>query len=356
MSCSQWSLDWPLAYGGRAGSALFKSCPEDFQVNEELPFAPIGKGEHLFLHIEKTGQNTNWLARQLAKMADIPAADVSYAGIKDRHAVTTQWFSLRIPGLPPEGEKSLWEEKLSELEGVRLLAARRHDRKLRIGALTGNHFVIRLRNFEGDHEQAEALLLQIQNHGVPNYFGDQRFGNQGHNLELARKLFQKEIKLAREKRSFALSAARSWIFNHVLADRIRTDTWRQMTDGDVLTFPQAASLILPERRDDSVAERFEEGELLVTGPLWGKGQLPSTEHVAELEQGIASEWEVFAKGLCERGLNQERRALTSLVQNMEWIWHGDDLEIKFFLYKGCYATAVIHELVTCRMLEGVQDN
>ena len=355
MTSSLWSLDWPLALGGCAGSALFKISPEDFRVNEELPFAPAGQGEHLFLHIEKTGQNTVWVARQLARMGEIPSADVSYAGLKDRQGVTTQWFSLRIPGLPPENEFADWTQRLAELGGVRLLAAERHDRKLRTGALTGNHFVIRLREFSGDRHRAEDLLGKIRATGVPNYFGEQRFGNSGHNLEIARKLFNKEIKLGREKRSFALSAVRSWIFNGVLAERVRTETWRQLTDGDVLTFPQSASLVLPERRDATVPERFAQGELLNTGPLWGRGELSSVGAVKELEQAVADSWQAFANGLEDRGLSQERRPLVMTVKNLQWSWQDDDLVLNFFLYKGCYATSVLHELVDCRTIDGNLD-
>ncbi len=352
MSLFEWPVVWPLAFGGRAGVADFKQHPEDFQVVEKLPFAPAGHGEHLYLKIEKTGQNTVWLARQLAKMADVASMDVSYAGLKDRHGVTVQWFCLRIPGLAPEGEHQQWQSKLAEIEGVRLLESSRHDRKLRIGALEGNHFVIRLRNFEGDRAGIDALLERIKGDGVPNYFGEQRFGNLGHNLTIARKLFTGEVKLAREKRSFALSAARSFLFNQVLAERIRSNSWCQLTEGDVLTFSASASLIFPDRRDESVAGRFQARELLNTGPLWGKGALSSEGQVAELEQSVATQLSTFAQGLEDKGLKQERRALVSCVKDLVWDWQESDLELRFFLFKGSYATSVLHELVEYRTAGG----
>ncbi len=347
----EWNLAWPVALGGCVGTAIFKQEFEDFQVTEQIPFAPAGQGEHLFLQIEKTGQNTSWLARQFAKMAEIPAADVSYAGLKDRQGVTVQWFSLRIPGLPAANEHELWQQRLAAMEGVKLLSSSRHDRKLRIGALEGNHFVIRLRAFDGDKAVLDQRLDQIGSTGVPNYFGEQRFGNGGHNLILAYKLFSGAIKLAREKRGFALSSSRSYIFNQVLAERVKANTWNVLTEGDVLTFPNAASLIFPQRRDATVESRFQDGVLLNTGPLWGKGELVSEGAVAALESGAAEDNELFAKGLEGKGLKQERRALVSQVKDLSWEWHGDDLELRFFLYKGCYATAVIHELVECRVSE-----
>ncbi len=345
---AEWSLDWPKAFGGSIGSAIFKQGPEDFRVFEQLPFAPIGQGEHLFLQIEKIGQNTAWLARQLARMAEVPAMDVSYAGLKDRQGVTVQWFCLRIPGLPPEGEQEQWLQRLAELDGVRLLQAVRHDRKLRIGSLSGNDFVIRLRDYQGDKAALETLLERVRLQGVPNYFGDQRFGRDGHNLILAQKLFSGEIKLARERRGFALSAARSLLFNQGLAERVQAGNWCQLTDGDVLTFPNAASLIYPNRRDDTVPERFARGDLINTGSLWGKGDLASEGCVAELEQAVADRYAVFARGLEARDLKQERRTLVSQVRNFTWEWQGDDLVLGFSLQKGCYATAVLYELMDIR--------
>ena len=346
MSSIECSLDWPQAFGGPVGSVVFKQHPEDFQVYEQLPFAPKGEGEHLFLQIEKIGQNTAWLARQLAKLANIQAMDVSYAGLKDRHGVAVQWFCLRIPGLPPADEQAVWQARLSELEGVRLLVAKRHDRKLRSGSLTGNDFVIRLRDFQGVKSALEQRLALIANEGVPNYFGEQRFGRDGHNLILAQKLFTGEIKLARERRGFALSAARSLLFNQVLAERVRIGNWKQLTDGDVLTFPDAASLIYPSRRDDSVPTRFATGDLLNTGPMWGKGKLASEQSVQALEQSIAASSEIFAKGLEQWDMKQERRPLVATVRNLSWEWQGDDIILSFSLYRSCYATAVLAELVT----------
>ncbi|CAM3694152.1 tRNA pseudouridine(13) synthase TruD [Parendozoicomonas haliclonae] len=348
MSSSDWSLEWPRAFAGIAGTALFKQSPEDFRVYEQLPFAPLGHGEHLLLQIEKTGQNTAWLARQLGKMADIPAVDVSYAGLKDRQGVTTQWFCLRQPGLPPENEIGIWAERLTELEGVRLLQAVRHDRKLRTGALSGNEFEIRLREFDGDREQLDRLLQKVADKGVPNYFGSQRFGRDGHNLILAEKLFSGEIKLARERRGFALSASRSLLFNELLASRIRSGNWCELLDGDVLTFPDAASLIYPNRRDETVAPRFAACDLINTGPLWGKGELATEGLVKELEQAVATQYPNFARVLEQKGLKQERRPLVSQVANLVWRWDNEDLVLAFTLNKGCYATSVLHELVDFR--------
>ncbi len=348
MSSNEYSLECPKAFGGTVGSALFKLTPEDFQVYEQLPFSPRGEGEHLFLHIEKTGQNTAWLARQLAKLANVPAMDVSYAGLKDRQGVTVQWFCVRIPGLPHENEQSQWQAHLATLEGVRLLGAYRHDRKLRTGALIGNDFVIRLRDFEGDRTALENRLASIAETGVPNYFGEQRFGRDGHNLILAHKLFSGEIKLARERRGFALSAARSLLFNAMLAERVKDGTWNTLVAGDVLTFPDAASLIYPERQDESVHERFAQRELLSTGALWGKGTLASQGAVQALESTIAERYGLLAKGLEQRDLKQERRALVSTVKNLQWAWDGQDIVLRFSLYKSCYATSVLAELVDVR--------
>ena len=167
------ACEWLL--GEPPSTAIIRSCPEDFQVFEQLPFEPDGEGEHLFLHIRKRGENTDWVARQLASFCQISPRDVGYAGKKDRHAVTEQWFSVRLP----IGRTLNWS--LFGGDSIDVLHSCRHSRKLRLGALSGNRFVIRLR----DLTEPEAFVERVEKirQGVPNFFGEQRFGNAGGNLD-----------------------------------------------------------------------------------------------------------------------------------------------------------------------------
>ena len=337
---------WSRAADGPHHTALFKSTPETFEVVEELPFSPCGEGEHLFLRITKRAQNTVWVASQLARIAAVAQVDVSYAGMKDRQGVTTQWFSLRLPGKPGPQEFEQWAAHVAGIDGLQLLELSRHHRKLRIGSLRGNHFRILLHEVSGSREGLESTLQRIASHGVPNYYGCQRFGRNGSNLAQARQLFAGSCKrINRQKRSLALSAARSFLFNTLVDERVNRGNWRQLLPGDVLTFPDSASLILPCRRDDSTPERFDRGELLTTGPLWGCGTLLSAGSVAQLEMGVADGLQDFADGLQKWGLKQERRALILRVENLKWNWSQRSLELNFFLGKGGYATAVLRELI-----------
>ena len=163
MNSRQFSLEFPYAIAPPSVSALFRSVPEDFQVTEQLGFDLSGEGEHLCLYVEKRGQNTRWVAGLLAKHFGVDDMAVSHCGMKDRHAVTRQWFSVHLPGKLPE-----MPERPPMLEGCQVLAQQRHHKKLRRGQHAGNQFVIRLRQIEGDVSVLEHSLQQVVN-GVPNY-------------------------------------------------------------------------------------------------------------------------------------------------------------------------------------------
>ena len=342
-----------FAWGETLGEGLFKLVPEDFRVDEQLPFQPSGEGEHIFVHIEKRGHNTLWVSKLLAEAAGVAPRQVTYAGLKDRHGVTSQWFGVHLPGKHEPDFSTIQDE------GIRILSVARHDRKLRTGALSGNHFTIRLRSVTGDHEALEHRLDQIKTSGVPNYFGPQRFGHGGRNVDMALAMFRGEIsrkRINRQKRSIYLSAARSWLFNHYLSTRIEAGTWNQYQPGDVLMFHDSDTLILPERLDDRALERASENELLPTGPMWGRGSLLSQEDIAEQEKQLAMISPDMTEGLEMAGLNQERRALVLMPVGLEWQFEGADLLLSFSLRRGSYATALLRELVDLIEPEVASDN
>ncbi|MCK5893941.1 MAG: tRNA pseudouridine(13) synthase TruD [Endozoicomonadaceae bacterium] len=337
---TDWDMTLPRAYGDACGVAAFKVEPEDFQVEEVLPFEPCGEGEHLFLWVEKSGQNTQWVARILGKMAGVPPSLVGYAGLKDRAGVTRQWFSVQLPG-KGRADNLDWSDCGN---GITVLKTGWHNRKLRQGALLGNRFVVHLRNVTGEPSQIEARLQLMSLQGVPNYFGMQRFGFNGGNLDKAAALFEGKLRLKRDQKSMVLSAARSWLFNQVLARRVREETWCSLLKGDVLTFRDSHSLILPERRDETVLERFLSGDLSNTGPLWGCGDRLSGDEVSQWEAELAERWPLFCQGLELAGMNQERRSLRVMPDALCWQWGGDELHLSFNLSKGAYATAMLNEV------------
>lgn len=329
----------PRAYAPPPLRAVLRAQPEDFVV-EELPGQVAdGSGEHAWLWVEKRGANTEWVARQLAAFCGIPAGDVGYAGLKDRHAVTRQAFTLHLPG------KADPDWSLFAAEGVKLLGASRHGRKLKRGALRGNRFVLRLREVQGDRQRAGQVLGQIAAGGVPNYFGEQRFGLAGRNLEQARAMFAGR-RVRREMRSLLLSAARSQIFNEVLAVRVGLGTWNQAMDGEIWALAGSHSWFGPEAYTPALATRLAEGDIGPSGPLWGEGEPPSADAVGALERGIAAAHPDLVAGLAAARLRQDRRPLRLLPRDLHWQWlEPDTLELSFELPAGSYATVVVRELL-----------
>jgi len=326
------------AHGGAVVSARFKLEPEDFEVEEITGFEPSGEGEHAWLQVEKRGANTEWVAARLAEFAGVPGSVVGFAGLKDRHALTRQVFTVQLPGQADPDWSAL------PVPGVRVLSATRHARKLKRGALRGNRFRIRLREVDGDRGAVPARLDRVATHGVPNYFGEQRFGREGGNLDLARALFAGR-RLGRAQRGFALSAARAAIFNAVLDARVATGTWDQPLEGEVWMLDGSHSVFGPEPWNEALAARLAGGDIHPTGPMWGRGELRSEHQARVLERGIADTCADLAKGLEAAGLAQERRALRLPVRGLEWTWEGDDgLLLAFELDPGSFATVVLREL------------
>lgn len=309
---------WPGAYPPSGARATLKHLNEDFTVTELPLQQPCGTGEHLWLDIEKNGANTAFVAQRLAEAARVPERDVGYAGLKDRYAITRQWFSIYLPkGEPPD---------LAGLQHAefRVLQHSRHVKKLRPGDLQGNRFRIVLREVCGDHDALQANLQAMALHGVPNYFGAQRFGVEGGNVEQGRAMLAREIRVRNPKtKGLYLSAVRSFVFNEVLALRIRRGLWGKTLPGDVM--------------DDTGQP---------TGPLWGRGRVITTDEARALENGVAETHAGLCEGLEHAGLDQERRALVARPLDLTWHWpQADQLVLAFTLPAGSYATAVLAEIL-----------
>ncbi|GGC07989.1 tRNA pseudouridine synthase D [Marinobacterium zhoushanense] len=334
-------------YGEPSVSAVLRSVPEDFQVVEQLGFEPDGEGEHQFLYIRKRGENTDWVARQLAHFCQISPRDVSYAGKKDRHAVTEQWFSVHMPG-----HRASLNWKLFGGDSIEVLRAERHSRKLRLGALKGNRFELRLREVS----DADELLQRFDKlkGGVPNYFGEQRFGHNFGNIDKGLALIAGRFKeRQRHKKGLYISAVRSWLFNRLLSERIDRGLWSQILDGDVLMINGSQSCFLYDGAPE-VARRIEAGELHLTGPLWGRGELMTQGAAREFEIQALAELAEVGEQLAALGLNQERRALRLMPAELAIEPESDgQWRLAFDLPAGAFATSVLREL--CRWNGAGQD-
>ena len=332
------TFSWPRASGEPLFQARIRRSPADFQVDEELGFEPDGTGEHEFLRIEKTGANTAWLARQLARHAGVRVADVGFAGLKDRHAVTTQWFSV-----PRRGDAVAWTA--FECEGVRLLRCDRHTRKLRRGAHRGNRFRIALRGdiAEDARSNVETRLTDIARHGVPNYFGAQRFGRDGSNLGLAKRLFAGE-RLRRDKRSLAISAARSFLFNEILAVRVEAGSWNRILPGEIANLDGSGSVFAVDEVDADLERRCVDMDIHPTASLYGAGAVAADNEVARVETGVFDRNPELRAGLEQVGARLAHRPLRLKVSDLEWEFGPGALWLTFSLARGGYATTVLYEL------------
>jgi len=330
-----------FAYGQPKLTGVIRISPEDFKVDEKFSFSPTGEGEHALLHIKKQDTNTDWLSRQISQLAGVRKVDVSYAGLKDRNAITTQWFSVWLPGKPDPD----WS--LLNSENVEILKTIRHSRKLRRGSLRGNQFTLIVRNVEGDASDLEQRMNIIKQDGVPNYFGEQRFGIDGRNLDKAKIMFGGKREKDRFKRSIYLSAARSAMFNDILSQRVEMNKWANAISGDVMLLDNSHSYFLATDIDEKIIQRLKEHDIHPSGPLWGRGELLSKGVVAELESKLPEKFEIFDIGLKNARLDQERRSLRLSVNDLQWNYDTSNklLELSFFLPAGGYATAVLREII-----------
>ncbi|GLQ46221.1 tRNA pseudouridine synthase D [Dyella lipolytica] len=329
----------PRAYGTPPLTAELRRTPEDFRVDEILGYDADGEGEHALLWVEKSGANTDWVARELARFAGVPPLNVGYAGLKDRHAVTRQAFTVQLAGKPDPDWNAFPHAE------VKVLASTRHKRKLKRGALRGNRFVLVLRDVRGDRARAEEVLHAIAARGVPNYFGEQRFGREGGNVAQARAMFAGR-RVDRDKRSILLSAARSHIFNSVLAARVERDAWDKPLEGEIWSLAGSRSWFGPEPFDETLATRLAQGDIHPSGPLWGQGEPPTTFVAGEMERDVAAAYLDLTEGLAAARMEQERRPLRLLPKDLRWRWLDDEtLELSFELPAGAYATVVARELI-----------
>ncbi len=363
--------------------ATYKAHTTDFIVNELLPLEFTGEGEHLWLHIQKSGMNTAYLAKLLSEWADIPLRDIGYSGLKDRHALTTQWFSLRIPKKQlPESEFAPIDISINE--SVTILAQQWHNKKLNRGTHRANQFIITLRNIEFADVEAslsmqapaseqllsakqavEQHLTTIIQNGVPNYFGPQRFGRHGNNIREALSLFARPVpearpqpnkskrkRVPREQNTMELSAARSLIFNAILAARVRDGSWNTGLAGEVFNLAGSGSIFSSDEIDKTLRIRLESGDIHPTAVLWGTGNEKVSGKAAIIETDIVAQSALLtqlATGLEQRDIKAQRRALRLPIEALSWEWldkeDGQILVLNFTLTTGSFATSVLASLV-----------
>lgn len=327
------------AYGQPSATGSLKQSAADFIVTEQLSFTPSAEGEHLFLNIQKTNLNTLDVCEKIAQYFHVQSRNVAYAGLKDKNAITSQWFSFPCPIKSNPNLTGFESENISIVDSVR------NAKKLKRGAIKSNHFEIILRDLQGDLPDIEKRISHIQTQGVPNYFGAQRFGRHENNLSNAVKLFSGSLKCSRNKKSLYLSAARSFIFNEIISKRVANKTWNTIIAGDVAVLNNSRSFFIIETIDNEIQQRLQQGDIHVSAPLWGKGEPLSQLAARELEEAVIKLNIEFSDGLVKEGLRQDRRAMRLHVSSLKYQLSEHTLSLSFSLPSGSYATSVLREIL-----------
>ena len=325
-----------------------KSKPADFIVDELMEIELTGEGEHIWLNISKAAMHTNQVVKAISKLSHVHQKNIGISGMKDFRAKTTQWFSVWMPGVK---EADLPDWTMLNSDSMKINRIVRHSRKLKRGTHIGNRFNIVLRNFEGEFDHFEKRIESIKHQGVPNYFGEQRFGINGSNLNQAYDFLSSNKKVKqRQKRSMLLSSARSWLFNSVLSERLRQQSWLSVQQGEPLIFNHSRQFFIC---DDVVEcqERVDGLDVHTTAPLWGIGEnkiFPQSSTLQSFEYQIISQFDIFQQGLIQSGLDYSRRALRFVPSDLSWNRVEQDIELTFILGRGLFATSLLRELVKSR--------
>ena len=323
------------------GGAL-RASPEDFRVDEVPAYEPSGEGEHVYARIEKRDMTTPYAVDRLARALNVDARDVGYAGLKDRHAVTTQWVSL--PRVDPAAVEAL------SIDGLRVLAVSRHRNKIRTGHLHGNRFTLRITgvaDIELAIRNASVIATELRNHGCPNYYGAQRFGREGDNAERGFAWLRGDGSAPRQhfERKLFVSAAQSELFNRYLARRVAAGELGTYIEGE-LAMRFATGGAWPVEPAEAQA-LYDARGASAAGPMFGTRMVRASGEAQAREEAVLAEAGLtlasFAKA---RDLGEgTRRPVRVLLDDLAVERDGDAVRLSFTLPPGAYATALAREMM-----------
>lgn len=323
-------------------SGIIRFTPEDFQVTEISDIELSGEGEHLWMYVQKTNCNTDWVAKYLSNVCQVPRRQVGFAGLKDRHAITKQWFSIQLPKVSDiEKINSALPDEISVLQ------SNKHSRKIKIGQLDANKFEIMIRDIKGNKAQIEKNMGSIVENGVPNYFGPQRFGHDMGNIQKCKDWFSGSYKVkSKNLKSLLISTARSHIFNCIVAKRIEDKIWDTTIVGDILQLNKSHSWFpMSDATPDEISKRLKEFDIHITAAMYGEDLVQSTDICAELETQIAEQFPIYQQGFEKFRLKQDRRAVRICPIDFKYEWIDENLLLNFKLLPGSYATGIIREIL-----------
>lgn len=327
-------------YSGEAlAEGRIRAFPEDFRVDEIPAYAPSGEGEHVFVRFEKTGLTTPDAVRRLAATFSGDAREAGTAGLKDRHAVTTQWVSFQVRETPAFDVP---------IDGVRVLEAVRHASKLRTGHLHGNRFRVRVRDVPRSVEAALAGRLEaIRRHGMPNFFGTQRFGREADNAARAVAFLSGRARPPKDRfeRRLLVSALQSELFNREVARRVHARDLGAIRGGEVCRKEETGGMFVAKDVDVERA-RAERWEISPTGPMFGPDMRRAEDEAGAAEEALLAEAGLDAAALERMGrlAPGTRRVVRVRPAELDASWDDEGVVLTFVLPSGSYATVLLDEL------------
>jgi len=351
-NATDYRREWAYAYGKPSLQARFKSQAEDFKVAECLPFELSGDGQHVYLRIRKTDLNTTDVARMLQRFCHIKSRAIGYAGLKDKRAVSEQWFSVDLADCAESPDWSQWPHPQAQI-----LDIQRHRKRLKIGWVKSNRFDIVLRQPKGDRKDWQARLDLIASNALPNYFGEQRFGRDFANIAKSVEMLLsydasvKQKNLVAGKRGFHYSVIRSFLFNEILSSRVAAGNWQQALAGEILILDGSQSFFQAQADDQDIDGRIRQFDIHPSAALPGREKARGDkafrqDQAQHWEQQLLRPYREWIDALAEQGVEAARRQLRIKAQHFEWRWlDSEDLNISFELPSGVYATSVLRELL-----------
>jgi tRNA pseudouridine13 synthase len=327
---------------------VLRAAPEDFVVEEVPLYEAQGDGQHLYINLTKVGLTTKEVQIGLERLFGLKKGDVSFAGMKDKRARTTQTFSLSVGHKPPDFAETAGAKVEANLP-VTVNWVRFHRNKLKPGHLLGNRFEIRIRELALAPSEAlaraEQIVQRLKTHGVPNYFGSQRLGAGGANARQGWAILHGE----REKRDrwlqrFLISAYQSYLCNRYLAARLERGLFEQLLAGDVAKKYATGGMFDVV---DAAAEqpRYAAQEISFTAPLYGPRMWAAQAQAGELEDEVLRRAQVTLDDFARVHVEGTRRMGRLLVTDLALAADGQDLVLRFELRKGAFATTVLREVM-----------
>ncbi len=317
-----------------------RSVPEDFRVEEIPAYPPDGEGTHLFVRFEKRGVTTPRAVEFMARALGVDPRAAGYAGMKDRDAVTVQWASFERATI--EAANAL------ELEGIRVLEAAFHRGKLRTGHLHGNRFILRIRDTPSERfADVERVVERLCREGVPNYYGEQRFGRDGDNAEKARAWLIDGGRAPRApfERKLLASALQSEFFNQCVADRVSCNALGRVTHGEVVQKTESSASFVVEDVAE-VQSRCDDWALSPTGPMFGPEMRWPMHDARAAEEALLTRAGLTVESLERFGRfgRGTRRVVRVRPADLELSKEDDGFSLRFSLPAGSYATVVLREI------------